>query len=83
MVGGTEPKIRAWPEKLTLAPGRYRITAYLRGLDIGTNADDQSTEFMFADNYMKLKKNGTFGWTKLTYVGDVPRSGTKGISVSA
>src|ERR1700689_4454777 len=34
MVGSNNPKIRAWPSKLTLAPGRYRVTAYLRGLDI-------------------------------------------------
>ena len=33
----------------------------------------RSTEFMFDDNYMPLKKNGTFGWTKLTYVGDVKK----------
>jgi hypothetical protein len=78
MVGGTTPKIRAWPEKLTLAPGRYRITAYLRGLDIGTNADGQTTEFMFDENYMQLRKNGTFGWSKLTYVGDLAKQREKG-----
>ena len=33
---------------------------------------NQTTEFMFAGNYMPLNKNGTFGWTKLTFVGDVP-----------
>src|SRR5205085_11411992 len=36
MVGGTSPKVRAWPDQFVLAPGRYRVTAYLRGLDIGT-----------------------------------------------
>jgi len=36
IVGGSNPKIRARPNKLTLEPGRYRVTAYLRGLDIGT-----------------------------------------------
>ena len=30
-----------------------------------------STEFMFDGNYIPLHKNGTFGWTKLTYVGEV------------
>ena len=36
LVGGGTPKIRAWPAALALSPGRYRVTAYLRGLDIGT-----------------------------------------------
>ena len=71
MVGGDKPKIRAWPDKLTLDPGRYRVTAYLRGLDIGTGQYGQTTEFMFAGKYMPLHKNGTFGWSKLTYVGEV------------
>ena len=71
MVGGDNTKIRAWPDKLILAPGRYRITAYLRGLDIGTGRWDQTTEFMFAEKYMPLNKKGTFGWCRLTFVGEV------------
>jgi hypothetical protein len=71
IAGGNQPKIRAWPDKLTLPPGRYRVTAYLRGLDIGTGLWNQTTEFMFAGQYMPLHKNGTFGWSKLTYVGEV------------
>lgn len=71
IVGGNNPKIRAWPAKLSLAPGRYRVTAYLRGLDIATGPYGQSTEFMFAGNYLPLNKAGTFGWSKLTYVGEV------------
>ena len=71
MVAGNEPKIRVWPEKLKLAPGRYRVTAYLRGLDIGRGPENESTEFMFDGNYIRLGKSGTFGWTQLTYVGEV------------
>ena len=26
---------------------------------------------MFNDKYMQLSKNGTFGWTRLTYVGEI------------
>src|SRR3974377_833536 len=29
MVGGSSPKIRAWPSQLVLEPGRYRISAFL------------------------------------------------------
>jgi len=54
-----------------LEPGRYRITAYIRGLDIGTGMWNQTTEFMFDDKYISLKKNGSFGWTLLTYVADL------------
>jgi hypothetical protein len=63
-------KIRV-AQNLELAPGRYRITAYIRGLDIGTGRDGGSTEFMFGGKYMPLRKNGSFGWTKLTYVGEI------------
>jgi hypothetical protein len=72
LAGGGAPKIRAWPATLSLSPGRYRVTAHLRGLDIGAGVWNQSTEFMFAGNYMPLNKSGTFGWTRLTFVGDVP-----------
>ncbi len=71
LVGGNAPKIRASPLQFTLDPGRYRITAYLRGLDIGTGVWNQTTEFMFEEKYIPLRKNGTFGWTRLTYVGEV------------
>ena len=71
MVAGNNPKIRACADKLLLEPGRYRITAYLRGLDIGSGVWNQTTEFMFAGTYMPLEKNGTFGWTRLSYVGEV------------
>ncbi len=65
------PRSGAWPDKLLLEPGRYRVTAYLRGLDIGKGEYNQTTELQFAGNYMPLDKDGTFGWSKLTYVGDV------------
>ena len=71
MVGGQNPKIRAWPEKLNLAPGRYRVAAYLRGLDLVPGPNGQTAEFQFAGKYMPLRKQGTFGWSRLTYVGEV------------
>src|SRR5271157_633436 len=70
LFGGAGAKIRVI-QTHELAPGRYRITAYLRGLDIGTGTWNATTEFMFNDNYMQLTKNGTFGWTKLTYVAEI------------
>ena len=63
-----------------LAPGRYKITAYLRGLDIGIGTWNATTEFMFNDKYMQLSKNGTFGWTKLTYVADIKEKKNAGPS---
>jgi hypothetical protein len=70
LVGGSGAKIRV-AQNADLEPGRYRITAYLRGLDIGTGIWNMTTEFMFDGKYIQLEKNGTFGWTKLTYVGQV------------
>jgi hypothetical protein len=70
LVGGQGAKIRT-AQLLDLEPGRYQITAYIRGLDIGTGIWNMTTEFMFADKYIQLNKNGTFGWTKLTYVGEL------------
>jgi len=70
LFGSAGPKIRV-SQSVMLDPGRYRVTAYLRGLDIGTGNDGWTTEFMFDGKYIQLNKNGTFGWTKLTYVGDV------------
>lgn len=55
-----------------LAPGRYRIVAYIRGLDIGVGQWNHTTEFMFHDKYFTLPRNGTFGWTRLEYVADLP-----------
>ncbi len=72
LFGSAGPKIRV-AQNVMLEPGRYRVTAYLRGLDIGTGNDGWKTEFMFDGKYVQLNKNGSFGWTKLTYVGDVTK----------
>ena len=68
--GGPDAKIRV-RQDIELAPGRYRITAYIRGLGIGEGRYRNTTEFAFNDKYMQLAKNGTFGWSKLTYVGEL------------
>ncbi|HUW55189.1 MAG TPA: hypothetical protein VMZ92_00995 [Planctomycetota bacterium] len=70
LVGIVSPKMRLF-QVHELEPGRYRVTAYLRGLDIGKGTWGWTTEFMFDEKYIQLEKNGTFGWTKLTYVGEV------------
>lgn len=70
LVGKSTPKIRIWQEH-ELKPGRYRITAFLRGLDIGSGQWGQTTELAFNNQYIQLDKNGTFGWTKIIYVAEV------------
>lgn len=75
LYGVSEPKIRIYMTHKTLERGRYRTTAYIRGLDIGTGKWNQTTEFAFNGKYIQLKKNGTFGWTELTYVGEVTEEG--------
>jgi hypothetical protein len=71
LVGASAPKIRVTAPDRELAPGRYRTTAFLRGVEIGLGTWNQTTEFMFDGKYLPLGRNGTFGWTKLTYVGEV------------
>jgi len=79
LIGGAGAKIRA-AQLVDAQPGRYMITAYIRGLDIGEGRWGQTIEFMFANKYMQLKKNGTFGWTKLTYVGEISKAAKVGPS---
>jgi len=54
-----------------LAPGRYSIGAYLRGLDIGNGGGGCATEFAFDDRPIDLEKTGTFGWTRFAYVAEL------------
>lgn len=73
IVGGQGAKVRLYTPTITVEPGRYRFTCYLRGLDIGKHAWNISEDFCFADDkYLGAQKMGTFGWTKLTMVKDVP-----------
>jgi hypothetical protein len=69
IVGGQGGKIRLYAPTVTLEPGRYRFTCYLRGLDI-----DMSEDINFGDEqYYSFKKTGTFGWTKLEIVKEMPK----------
>ncbi len=79
LYGGAGPKIRV-SQDVELEPGRYRISAFLRGLDIGKGTYGATTEFMFDGKYLQLNKNGTFGWTKLTYVGEIDQKKKAGPS---
>ena len=63
-----------------LPPGRYLISAYIRGLDIQPGQFNINTEFMFNDKYIPLQKGGTFGWTRLTYVADLTKQTNTGPS---
>jgi len=70
---GNGGKIRIYTEKRSYPPGRYRFAAYLRGLDIGKGLWGKATELAvdLDGKWHNLKKNGTFGWTPVTYVFDV------------
>ena len=63
-------KIRLGQQR-ELAPGRYSISAYLRGLDIASSEGDSATEFTFDGLSIDLEKTGTFGWTRFTYVAEL------------
>jgi hypothetical protein len=76
---GSAGKIRISQEQ-DLPAGRYRVSAYLRGVDIGTGQWNQTTEFMFNGKYINLSKNGSFGWSRLTYVAELPQGAHTGPS---
>ncbi len=75
MVGENGGKIRIFTEKRAYPAGRYRLTAHLRGLDIGKGLWGKSVELAVdLDNkWFNLKKSGTFGWTPVTYVFDIAK----------
>ena len=54
-----------------LAPGRYSIGVYLRGLDIANGDAERAIYLTFNGRSIDLEKTGTFGWTRFTYVADL------------
>lgn len=72
IIGAQGGKIRLYSPAVQAAPGRYRFSCYIRGLDIGAGQWGTSEDVNFADDeYHALKKTGTFGWTRLDIVKDV------------
>ncbi|MBV9868035.1 MAG: hypothetical protein JO316_21980 [Abitibacteriaceae bacterium] len=72
IIGSQGGKIRLYSPAVTVEPGRYRFTCYIRGLDIsGVGGMAEDVNFV-DDQYYPLKKTGTFGWTRLQIVKDVP-----------
>ncbi len=66
-------KMRLYSPAVIVEPGRYRFSCHIRGLDIGVHAWGLSEDVNFVDGaYTPLKKSGTFGWTPLEIVKDVP-----------
>ncbi len=72
LVGGQGGKLRLYSPAVTVEPGRYRFSCYIRGLDISGGAWGATLDFCFADEqYYAITKGGTFGWTRLEMVKDV------------
>lgn len=63
-------KIRLMSEKITLEPGRYKVSTYLRGLDVGPGNWQNPLDFSlgFDGKYHVLPKSGSFDWTKIFHV---------------
>jgi len=79
MVGGQGGKIRLQSKELKLPPGRYRLRAYLRGLDIAQGNWNRPVDLSanVDGKWHAFRRGGTFGWTPVTYVFDVPAAGAK------
>jgi len=73
LLGTPGVKMRLNGPTVMVTPGRYRFVCYIRGLDVGAHAWGLSEDVNFADEtYYPLKKTGSFGWTRLEIVKDVP-----------
>lgn len=75
MIAGRGGKIRIFTKKLDAPPGRYRLTAWLRGLDVIPGAYGATADFSvgLTEKFPALKDlSGTFGWRPFTYVFDKP-----------
>ena len=73
IVGAVGGKIRMYSKEIPLAAGRYRLTLHLRALDLGVAQRGNNLDLSVDQaKYVGMKKNGTFGWTPMTYVFDAP-----------
>jgi len=71
IVGARGGKIRARCKAVKLAPGRYRLKAHFRGLDLGPGRWKRVMDFCVDGKaYPDMSRTGTFGWTPMTYVFD-------------
>ncbi len=74
LVGAQGGKLRLYSPAVTVEPGRYRFSCYIRGLDIGSGAWGTSEDVNFADEqYYPLKQTGDFGWTRLEIVKEISK----------
>ena len=68
--------IRFFNDEKEIAPGRYRLTFYVRGLDIEPGQYDSTVSISSYDGKWHQKNpklSGNFGWTKVALVVDVPK----------
>ena len=79
LVGGQGAKVRVYTPTITVPPGTYRFTCWLRGLDLAGGAYRFTNDVAFADDqqYVTLTLPESWGWRKLTWVraikGDGPQ----------
>lgn len=79
LVGQQGGKIRIFSNNQPAPAGRYRVRAFIRGLDVGPGAHKRAIDFSVGldDRWWSITNRGTFGWSPLTYVFEVsPPAGT-------
>ncbi len=77
IVADSGAKVRMFSKPTPFAPGRYRVKAWLRGLDIGNLSHATDFAVQVDGPWFRLGKVGTFGWTPLTYTFEVAPGDTK------
>ena len=59
-------------KEIPIEPGRYRVTLFIRGIDIAQGPGMGNVNFsIFDGKFMAIKVGSNFGWTPLTYVFEV------------
>ncbi|MFB3891634.1 MAG: hypothetical protein ACE15C_06375 [Phycisphaerae bacterium] len=79
LINGNNGKSRYSSSELKLEPGRYRMTAFIRGLGIVPMYSAALDIHVCDGKYRPLKAPETFGWSKVTQVVQLDKANDKAI----
>lgn len=67
LVGSDNSRIRVFSEEISLKAGLYRLTAWIRGMDLSATSQEAALDFGLGDRQFPLKTSKTFGWRQLEH----------------
>ncbi len=82
IIGARGGRIRLFSPEVTLEPGRYRFSCYLRALDVGVHEWGLSSDLnIVGEEFIRVDTSGTYGWRRLETVVEVPAVQTQRIAL--